>query len=375
MSDQNEAASRTEEATPRKLQQARERGEVVKTPDVAPLASLAAAATVVALAGGYLSRNLMTAMTPFLAHPDAMNFESDGGVAIMRSAVIGAAPAIGAVMLAACAAGVAGNLIQTGVMFCPDRLAPDLTKLSPLSGFKRLFGLDGFVQFLKSLVKVTLTALLAWWVLNPHINELESLASMDPLTMLTFSADILRRLVFAVGAFLAVVAGADWFWQRQRFLKRMRMTKEETKEDYKQSEGDPHIKARQKQLRNERARRRMMQAVPDATVVVMNPTHYAVALKYDQGETPAPMCVAKGMDSLALKIREIAEAAGVPVLEDAPLARALYAAVEIDEIIPPAHYEAVAKIIGFILSAGRSVAAQKLRNGAARSLGLGNAGL
>jgi flagellar biosynthetic protein FlhB len=135
------------------------------------------------------------------------------------------------------------------------------------------------------------------------------------------------------------------------------------------------VKARQRQLRNERSRRRMMQAVPEATVVVMNPTHYAVALKYDQGETPAPMCVAKGMDSLALKIREIAEAAGVPVLEDAPLARALYAAVEVDEVIPAAHYEAVAKIIGFILSAGRAVAAQKLRNGAARSLGLGNGAL
>ncbi|HLZ74420.1 flagellar biosynthesis protein FlhB [Phenylobacterium sp.] len=370
MSDQNDAASRTEEATPRKLQQARERGEVVKTPDVAPLASLAAAATVVALAGGYLSRNLMTAMTPFLAHPDAMSFDGDGGVAIMKSAVIAAAPVIGAVLAAACVAGVAGNLIQTGFLFSPERLSLDFGKLSPLSGFKRVFGLDGFMQFLKSLVKVTLTALLAWWVLNPHMTELEDLAKLEPLAMMTFAADILRRLVFAVGAFLVVVAGADWFWQRQRFLQRMRMTKEETKEDYKQSEGDPHIKARQKQLRNERARRRMMQAVPGATVVVMNPTHYAVALKYDQGETPAPMCVAKGMDSLALKIREIAEEAGVPVLEDPPLARALYAAVEIDEIIPPAHYEAVAKIIGFILSAGRAVAARKLRNGDLRNLGL-----
>ena len=375
MSDSNDAASRTEEPTPRKLQQARERGEVVKTPDVGPLASLAAAATVVALGGGLLSRHLMAALTPFLATPEAMNFDNDGGMSIMRAAVMAAAPVVGAVLLAACAAGVAGNLIQTGLMFSPERLAIDFSKLSPAAGFKRVFGLDGFVQFLKSLLKVALTGAIAWWVLNPHINELEDLAKFEPLAMMTFAADILRRLVFAVAAFLMVVAGADWFWHRQRFLKRMRMTKEEMKEDFKQSEGDPHIKARQKQLRNERARRRMMQAVPGATVVVMNPTHYAVALKYDQGETPAPMCVAKGMDSLALKIREIAEEAGVPVIEDPPLARALYAAVEIDEIIPPAHYEAVAKIIGFILSAGRKVAAQKLRNGGPRSVGLGNVGL
>ena len=181
--------------------------------------------------------------------------------------------------------------------------------------------------------------------------------------MMGFAMDVLKRLVFAVAAFLLVVAGADWLWQRQRFMARMRMTKEELKEDFKQSEGDPHIKARQKQLRNERARRRMIQAVPEATVVVMNPTHYAVALKYDAGETPAPMCVAKGLDTLALKIREVAEANGVPVIEDPPLARALYATVEVDEVIPPAHYEAVAKIIGFIMSAGRDAAARKFRRG------------
>ena len=136
-------------------------------------------------------------------------------------------------------------------------------------------------------------------------------------------------------------------------------TREEVKEDYKQSDGDPHVKARQRQIRHQRARQRMMQAVPDATVVLMNPTHYAVALKYEQGEDAAPLCVAKGMDSLALKIREVAEAAGVPVIEDAPLARSLYAAVDIDDMIPPAHYEAVAKIIGFILGAGQKRSASR----------------
>jgi flagellar biosynthetic protein FlhB len=364
MSDTNDAASRTEEPTPRKLQQARERGEVVKTPDLASMASLSAAAAVVALGGGWICRNLMASLTPFIAAPDSMSLEGHGGVQIMRAAIMAAAPPLAAVLLAACVAGVAGNLIQTGLMFSPEKLSIDFQKLSPVAGFKRIFGIDGFMQFLKSLLKVALTGLLAWWVLNPHLSELENLASMDPVTTLNFSADILRRLVFAVAAFLLLVAGADWFWQRQRFMTRMRMSKEELKEDYKQSEGDPHIKARQRQLRNERSRRRMIQAVPDATVVVMNPTHYAVALKYDASETPAPLCVAKGMDSLALKIREVAEAHGVPVIEDPPLARALYATVEVDDIIPPAHYEAVAKIIGFILGAGRKVAARTLRSGA-----------
>lgn len=360
MAEENEAASKTEEPTPRKLEQAKQKGDVVKTQDLGALASFAAAATVIAICGGWLSQRMAYALLPFLSHPEAMSLTHGGAVEVARIAMIAAAPFLAMVGLAAAAAGAAGNLIQTGLMFTPEKLKPDFNKVSPLSGFKRLFGLDSFMQFVKSVLKVALTAAMAWWIMKPFLPQLTGLSAMEPAAMLPFSAEILRRLVFGVAAFLLAVAGADWMWQRQRFMKRMRMTKEELKEDFKQSEGDPHVKARQKQLRNERARRRMMQAVPTATVVVMNPTHYAVALKYDAGESGAPMCVAKGLDSLALKIRAIAEEAGVPVIEDPPLARALYAAVEIDDMIPPAHYEAVAKIIGFILGAGRRAVARGL---------------
>ena len=363
MSDTNDAASKTEEPTPRKLQQARDRGEVVKTPDLASLMSMCAAASVIIMGGGGLCRNLVTALTPFIAAPEAVDFSNNGGMQVFRAGVMAVAPFMGAVILAACAAGVFGNVIQTGLIFSPERLQPDLSKLNPMEGLKRIISIDGLMQFFKSLVKVALTALLAYWVVRPHLNELENLAGMDPMAMLAFSADLVKRLFFAVAGFLLVVAGADWMWQRQRFMQRMRMSKEEVKEDFKQSEGDPHVKARQKQLRVERSRRRMMAQVAKATVVVMNPTHYAVALMYDTAEAPAPLCVAKGLDSLALKIRAVAEEAGVPVLEDPPLARALYAAVEIDDIIPPAHYEAVAKIVGFILNAGREVAARRFKNG------------
>ena len=177
------------------------------------------------------------------------------------------------------------------------------------------------------------------------------MAEMDPMAILPYAIAILTKMAFAVGAFLLALAGADWFIQRQRFMSRQRMTKEQVKEDFKQTDGDPHIKARQRAIRIQRARRRMMAAVPGATVVLMNPTHFAVALKYEEGAAEAPLCVAKGMDAVALRIREIAEAAGVPVVEDAPLARALYATVEIDEYIPLNQYEAVAKVIGFVLGA------------------------
>ena len=358
MSD--ESASRTEEPTPRKLEQARARGDVAKTQDLAALCSLGATAAVLAIMGGQLSNNLAQALTPFLAHPDSMMLQGGGAVDVARHAIFAAAPILAIVMLAAGAAGAAGNLIQTGIMFTPEKLRMDFSKVSPGAGFKRIFSIDGLVHFLKSLAKVFATGAIAWWVLKPHLAEMTGLATMEPAAVLPFAADILRRLMWAVLALLLAVAGADWFWQRQRFMARMRMTKEEIKEDFRQSEGDPHVKAKQKQKRAEAARRRMMQAVPKATVVIMNPTHYAVALKYEQGEDDAPLCVAKGVDSLALKIREIAEEAGVPVIEDAPLARALYAVVEVDDMIPAAHYEAVAKVIGFILGTGRRAAAKAL---------------
>ena len=353
MADEHDAASRTEEATPRRLEQAREKGDVPKTPELPQLASLAASVSVLLIAGGWISRNLAGALLPFLAHPQDIQLEGGGGTAVARHVLEAALPVILMVLLAAGFAGVAGNLFQTGLMFTPDKLKPDFSKLSPMQGLKRVFGLDGLIQFAKSLVKVAITAILAWWIVRPHLSEMERLATLEPAAILPFLIDILRRLVFAVLALLMVITGADWFIQKQRFMARMRMSKEELKEEFKNTEGDPHVKARQKQIRAERAKRRMMQAVPKATVVVMNPTHYAVALKYVQGEDDAPICVAKGMDAVALKIRDVAKEANVPVIEDPPLARALYAAVEIDDVIPPAHYEAVAKIIGFILRQSR----------------------
>jgi flagellar biosynthetic protein FlhB len=360
MAEENDGASKTEEPTPRKLEQARQKGDVAKTPDLGNMASLAATAAVIALAGGWMARNLAVAMTPFIARPESISLINGGAAEIARQSILAAAPIMLAVILAAAVAGAAGNLVQTGLMYTPDKLKFDFKHVSPMGGLKRLFGLDALMNFVKSMIKVVATTAVAWWVLKPFWPQMANLSAMDPMAMLPMTADILRRLVFAVVGLLLVVAGADWFWQKQRFMARMRMSKEELKEDFKQSEGDPHVRARQKQIRNERARRRMMQAVPGATVVVMNPTHYAVALKYEQGEDEAPLCVAKGVDSLALKIRAIAEEAGVPVIEDAPLARALYAAVEIDDMIPTAHYEAVAKIIGFILNGGRRAQARAL---------------
>ena len=353
MAEDDDASSRTEEPTSRRLEEARERGEVAKSVDFAHWASFAGAAGAIAITGGWMTRDLANRLVPFISEPQAFDLENGGAVGVLRIAVMAAAPAVAVILGAAAVSGAAGNLIQHGFLWSPERLKPDFQKVSPLAGLKRLFGIDGLVQFLRAVLKIALTAAVAWWAVQPHIAELQALAGLAPAAILPLSAGVLRTLTFAVVVLLGLAAGIDWLWQRQRFMQRMRMSREELKEDIRQSEGDPQIKARIRQLRTERARRRMIQAVPSATVVVTNPTHFAVALKYEQGQTAAPICVAKGMDRIALKIREVAEAADVPVIEDPPLARALYAAVEVDQTIPLQHYEAVAKVIGFVLNQAR----------------------
>jgi flagellar biosynthesis protein FlhB len=353
VAEETDSHSRTEEPTPKRLEDARKKGDVAKTADLPSWASLAAVISILTLMGGSMARDLLIALLPFIAHPDAFQLEGAGAEAVMRMALTAALPLIVIVMLAAAAAGVAGNLVQSGFLWTADKLKPDFKKVSPQEGFKRIYGPDGLMQFVKSLLKVLLLAVVCWVALKPHAAAMIGILRAEPAAILPFAAGILKAVAFSVLGVLALGAAADWFWQRHRFMKRMRMSREELKEEMKQSDGDPHIKARQRQIRMERARRRMMQNVPKATVIITNPTHFAVALRYVAGETAVPECVAKGVDKVALKIREVAADAGVPIIEDPPLARALYATVDVDQVIPQQHFEAVAKIIGFVLGAAK----------------------
>ena len=358
---ESEGASKTEEATPRKLDDARKKGDVPKSQDVAPFAGLAAAIAVVATLGGSMSQNLGVALAEFIAHAGDFDLANGGAVALMTRCVWLAAPPVGAVMLAAGLAGAAGNLVQHGLLWSPEKLKPDLNKLSPLAGFKRLFGPDALIQFAKTFIKLLAVGAVVWFVVRSKLAGLQTLPGLDVAAVLPLTMDLILGVSIVVLLLLGTVAGADFFWQRIRFAQQMRMTKEEVKDDHKQSDGDPHVKAKLKQQRHERSKRRMMQNLPQATVVVMNPTHYAVALRYEPGETAAPVCLAKGTDALALRIRGMCEDLGIPVVEDPPLARALYAAVDVDETIPREHFDAVAKVIGFILSGRQRPSASPLR--------------
>lgn len=355
MADEADGEDKTEEASGRKLAQAREQGDVAKSGDVPQALSLIGACAIVAIKGPSICQNLAQDLVPFLAHPQQFlnSLDGDGGMGIFRALVLDIVPILVMVLGAAAIMGVAGNVFQTGFMFSPAKLKPSFDKLDLIKGFGRLFGVDNFIQFGKTVLKLIATAVIVWLVLKGHISEMLALTGASPVLILPYVREIAIALAIAVCMFLAVGAGADYMLQRFRFMQKMKMSKQEQKEEYKETEGDPHIKAKLRALRIEKSRRRMMSNVKTATVVVTNPTHYAVALAYKVGETTAPVCVAKGVDGVALKIREEAAKHEVPIVEDPPLARALYAAIDLDEMIPEEHFAAVAKLISFILTKKR----------------------
>lgn len=353
MAEDRDDAQKTEEPTPRKLEEARKKGDLPKSQEVSGFVVLFAGAVILAAAGGATASGVSGELTKFLAEPHAIragsfsNTDFWGGLGVKMLGVM--ALPFGVLMVAA----VAAHVVQTGLVFSGERMKPKLSKVSPVEGLKRLFGPQAAANFLKGVGKLALTGAAAAIALWPRRDQLAALPALPPEAVLPIAREAAVALLVAALSVYAVIAGLDFLFQRQSYMKRQRMSRQEIKDEHRQSDGDPQVKARLRQVRQERARKRMLAAVPQATVVVTNPTHYAVALKYAAGETPAPMCVAKGVDAVALRIRETAEAHGVPVVENPPLARALFATAELDQLIPAAHYEAVAKVIGYVLSLAR----------------------
>jgi flagellar biosynthetic protein FlhB len=244
--------------------------------------------------------------------------------------------------------GIVGNMIQHRIVWSLDPLIPKFSKVSPIAGFKRLFSLDSLINLGKGLIKIFIVGAAMWIAISPEMKRLDGIVASEPIGVLAITQRLAVKLMTAVMIVMALMAGADYIYQRQRWLGRLRMSRHDLKEEFKQQEGNPEIKQKLRQLRQARSRKRMMAAVPSATVIVANPTHFAVALKYEPGMS-APKCIAKGIDSIALKIREVAEASNVPVVENPPLARALHASVEIDDDIPEEHYRAVAEVVGYVM--------------------------
>jgi len=349
MAEDQDKSQQTEEPTAKRLEQAREHGDVVKSAELSTFILLGGGTLAIAMFGKYTAVSLARTLSLFLQQPDTMSVDGASLTAMMRLLLPKLALAVAPFFAVMIAAGLAGHMLQSRPGFSLDKIAPDFSKVSPLAGFKRLFGAEGWMNLLKGLAKMAVVGVAIWTQLWPERHNLEAILNQSTVAVLGDMSRLLFKVMMASLATLGLIAGLDYFWQRMRWLSRNRMSKQEIKEEYRQNEGDPTIKAKIRQLRYERARKRMMAAVPTASVVIMNPTHYAVALKYESGKMAAPVCVAKGIDALALRIRAVAEEHDVPVVENPPLARALHAAVEIDDAIPAVHFKAVAQVIGYVM--------------------------
>ena len=244
---------------------------------------------------------------------------------------------------------IVANVGQFGLIWSTKKVEPKPDKLNPLSGFKRIFSSQSLMEFVKGILKLTLVSVVAFGLSIPLLSDLELLPAISTGEALHRIHELAILMALATVGVMSAIAGLDYAYQRYAFMKQMRMSKQEVKDEHKQTEGDPQVKARIRSIRMDRARKRMMANVPKADVVITNPTHFAVALEYKMETMPAPKVVAKGQDFIALKIREIAEENEVPIVENPPLARALYNSVELDEEIPPEHFKAVAEVIGYVM--------------------------
>ncbi len=356
MSDEApEQSSKTEDPSEKKLRDAHEKGDVVKSQEVNNWFILGGSALVFGMMAVPTSQSLFDTFRVLLDNAEKYELGSQAlnafwGHLMGSILMVALIPSIAIAGLA-----VAANLVQHQPLISVEPLMPKLSKINPLEGAKRLFSQEALVNFVKGLIKLAVVSAVLWFVLAPEIDSLENMITLEPISILKEFMDMAMKIFGSVLAIVTIIAIADYVYMRNRWWNRLKMTVQETRDEYKQQEGDPKVKGRIRQIRMERSRKRMMAAVPSATVVITNPTHFAVALKYDR-DMAAPKCVAKGADAVAFRIRELAKENDVPIVENPPLARALYAAMDIDDTIPGEHFKAVAEVIGFVMRLKRKSA-------------------
>jgi flagellar biosynthetic protein FlhB len=356
MAEENsEANDRTEDPTPRRLEEALRRGDVVKSMEVNTWFTIAGGTLMIMVFAAPMASSLQATFRGLLAKSYAIPADGPALTALVKTLAFDVAAAFGVPLLILCVAAFAGNIVQHRIVFTTESIMPQLSRISPLAGFARLFSQQALANFAKGLAKLCVVGGIMALTLWPQRQKLGTIVTADPVMILPFIRAIALKLLGTVVAVLAVIAVADYLFQYRQWYERQKMSPQEIKEEFRQAEGDPTIKGKLKQLRATRMRKRIMAAVPKASVVITNPTHYAIALRYERGMN-APVCVAKGIDLIARKIREVAEEHRIPVVENPPLARALHATVEIDQEIPQEHYRAVAEIIGYIMRLRRMAA-------------------
>jgi flagellar biosynthetic protein FlhB len=358
MADEDDTTERTEDPTQKRLDDAHDRGDVAKSQEVNTWFMISGATLVLSTFSGSIG-SIQMPLRNLIANSWMIRTDGPGLLMLAQNLEFVVFAALGVPLLMLVLAAIAGNMLQHRLVWSGESLKPKLSKISPMAGAKRVFGKQAVANFAKGLFKVVALGSVMTAILWPERHRLEAMLQFDPAAIFGAVTGLTLHLMGAVVAMLAVVAIADYFFQYRQWYERQKMSLREMKEEFKQSEGDPNIKGRIRQLRQQRMKKRMMAAVPKASVIITNPTHYSVALSYERGMA-APVCVAKGADLIALKIREIAGKHNIPIVENVPLARALYATVEIDDEIPVEHYHAVAEIIGYVMGLRRGLSGRRV---------------
>jgi len=345
---------KTEDPTQKRLDEALKRGDVVKSVEVNTWFVIAGATLVLATFSGGMSKSVATTMRGLLANAGQILVDGPALPHLFQKIGLELIAALAVPFLVLIIAALAGNMVQHRMVWSFQQMTPSLSKISPLAGLKRLFSMVAVVNFLKGLIKLLVVGSVLTVMMWPERFRIMALGRADVADILPLTLKLALKLMGAVVAMLAVVAAADYLFNYRRWYERQKMSLREMRDEFKQSEGDPTIKGKMKQVRQTRQRKRMIANVPKAAVVITNPTHYSVALQYERG-MEAPICVAKGTDAVAMKIREVAAEHSIPLVENPPLARALHATVDVDEAIPPEHYKAVAEVIGYVMRLRRAV--------------------
>lgn len=342
-------SQKTEDPTQKRLDDSEAKGQIASSREINNWFMLLGGTIVVIM----MAPGILTQLKGLLAQMVAGSHDrivADGGIGAMLHDVL---REVGAIMLMPLGLlmvlAALSSLVQHPPIFAVESITPKFEKISPMNGLKRLFSARAVVDFLKGLLKLVIVGTIATLVVLPQFDNLTQIPLMSADAYIAFMWSVCGRMLIAVLAVMTIIAGLDFMYQKFEHMKKLRMSRQDIKDEMRQSDGDPMIKAKLRQIRTERARQRMMQAVPDATVVVTNPTHFAVALKYIHDEMEAPEVVAKGADLVAQRIRAVAGEHDVPLVENPPLARALYASAEIGATIPPEHYRAVAEVIGYVM--------------------------
>ena len=346
--ESEDESSKTEEPSQKKLDDARKKGQFVQSRELNHFFMFLALTFLIMALSPAIGSDISDLLAPFIQRPDSFEMDARNTGEVLRE-VLGRVLIVMILPLAIAFAAVFGpSAVMKKWSFTTEQVKPKFEKISPFKGIKRIYSVKSLIEFLKNITKISLVAIIVWYCSKPYFGYLDALSAQSSMDTMELTKEIAGRIMIAVCILLFLLSIGDFLMQRFMFMKSMRMTKQEVKEEYKQQEGDPHIKAKLKAIRRDKARKRMMADVPKADVIVTNPTHFAVALQYDPESMMAPKVIAKGADNLAAKIREVATEHKIPIVRNPPLARILYDTTDIDDIIPSEHFQAVAKIIGYV---------------------------